>query len=74
MRTQCTDRVHAIVVFTEESWASIGLEFGVQWVGVFTVTNLTISQSLPEIGCLFHQRACKNMGYTVLVPVFHVGV
>ena len=24
--------------FTEESWASVGLEFGVQWVGVFTAT------------------------------------
>ena len=24
--------------FTEESWASIGLEFGVQWVGAFTAT------------------------------------
>ena len=24
--------------FTEESWASVGLEFGVQWVGVFTGT------------------------------------
>ena len=24
--------------FTEESWASTGLEFGVQWVGVFTAT------------------------------------
>jgi len=23
---------------TEESWASVGLEFGVQWVGVFTAT------------------------------------
>jgi len=22
--------------FTEESWASIGLEFGAQWVEVFT--------------------------------------
>ena len=24
--------------FTEESWASVGLEFGVQWVGVFNAT------------------------------------
>jgi len=24
--------------FTEESWVSIGLEFGVQWVEVFTAT------------------------------------
>ena len=24
--------------FTEESWASVVLEFGVQWVGVFTAT------------------------------------
>jgi len=24
--------------FTEERWASTGLEFGVQWVGVFTAT------------------------------------
>ena len=24
--------------FTEESWVSIGLELGVQWVGVFTAT------------------------------------
>ena len=24
--------------FTEESWAIVGLEFGVQWVGVFTST------------------------------------
>ena len=23
---------------TEESWASVGLDFGVQWVGVFTAT------------------------------------
>jgi len=29
--------------------------------------NLTISQSQPETGCLFHQRTCKNMGSTVLV-------
>jgi len=29
---------HRMYCFTEESWASIGLEFGVQWVGVFTAT------------------------------------
>ena len=34
MRTQCTDRVHAIVVLQKKA----GLEFGVQWVGVFTAT------------------------------------
>ena len=26
------------ICFTEESCAGIGLEFGVQWVGVFTAT------------------------------------
>ena len=60
--------------FTEESWASIGLQFGVQWVGFFFLCNLTISQSQPETGCLFNRRTCKNMGPTVLVSAFHVGV
>jgi len=36
MRTQCTDKVRAIVVLQKK--ASIGFEFGVQWAGVFTAT------------------------------------
>ena len=31
--------------FTEESWASIGLEFGVQLVGVFTATGQSVSHN-----------------------------
>jgi len=42
MRTQCTDRVHAVVVLQKKSWASIGLEFGVQWVVVFTATRQSV--------------------------------
>jgi len=61
--------------FTEESCAGIGLEFGVQWVGRGSFhCNLTISQSQPETGRLFHQRICQNMGSTVLVSAFHVGM
>jgi len=60
--------------FTEESWAIVGLEFGVQWVGVFTSTWQSVNQSQPETGYLFHQRTWKNMCSTVLVSAFHVGV
>jgi len=31
--------------FTEESWASVGLEFGVQWVGVFTATRQSVNHN-----------------------------
>jgi len=31
--------------FTEERWASIGLEFGVQWVGVYTAAWQSVSHN-----------------------------
>jgi len=31
--------------FTEESWASVGLEFRVQWVGVFTATWQSVNHN-----------------------------
>ena len=31
--------------FTEESWASIGLEFGAQWMGIFTATLQSVSHN-----------------------------
>jgi len=31
--------------FTEESWASVGLEFGVQWVEVFTATWQSVNHN-----------------------------
>jgi len=35
---------------TEESWASVGLEFGVQWVGVFTATwQLVNHNQKPDV-------------------------
>jgi len=37
------DWVHTIV--EEESWASIGLEFGVQWVGVFTAAWQSVNHN-----------------------------
>ena len=71
MRTQCTDRVHAIVVLQKKA----GLVLGSNWctVGGSFHCNLTISQSQPGTGCLFHHRTCKNMGSTALVSAFHVG-
>ena len=72
MRTQYTDRVHAIVVLQKK--AGLVLGSNLVYSGWEFSLHLTISQSQPETGCLFHQRTCKNMGYTVLVSAFHVGV
>ena len=72
MRTQCTDRVHAKVVLQKK--AGLVLGSNLVYSGWESSSNLTISQSQPENGCLFHQRTCKNMGSTVLVSAFHIGV
>jgi len=56
MRTQCTDRVHAIVVLQKKA----GLVSGSNLVYSGWEFSLQLdSQSQPETGSLFHQRTYK---------------
>jgi len=73
MRTQCTDRVHVVVVLQKKAGLVLGSNL-VYTVGGSFHCNSTISLSQPETGCLFYQQTCKNMGSTVMVSAFHVGV
>jgi len=72
MRTQCTDRVHAIVVLQKKAGLVLGSNLVYSgWEFSLQLDNQSIT---AENECLFHQRTCKNMGSTVLVSAFHIGV
>jgi len=67
----CTDRVHAIVVLQKKSRASIGLEFVSGWEFSLQLDY----QSITTRNRMFISSAdMQNMGSTVLVSAFHVGV
>jgi len=75
MRRQCTDRVHAIVVLQKKAGLVLGSNLVYsKWEFSLQLDNQSITSSQPETGCLFHQWTCKNIGYTVMVSAFYVGV
>jgi len=58
--------------FTEESWASIGLEFGVQWVGVFTATWQSVNHNQKpdvlfyvEFKVTLHEQVRKGAPHSI---------
>ena len=58
--------------FTEEGWASVGLEFGVQWVGVFTATWQSVNYNQkPDV---YFTNGHVKYGFYMLVSAFHIGV
>jgi len=63
MRTQCTDKVHAIVVSQKKA----GLVLGSNLV----YSGCEFSLQLDNQSITIRNRTCKNMGSKVLVSAFH---